>query len=172
MRRPRFTLADLCVITSIIAIDCVALRMAILDRESVLTIRGVFLMTNAVAFGLYRLLMSRGNRDPFLTGFVVTGLLVNLVYFDCCQLFYSSMLRTQKWMLSPIGVDACHIHFIDVPNLGMTGQLTARTVLLSVALTPVVVSLISLPQMFLALGGGLLARRFNRLRVADIGVGA
>lgn len=161
MRRPRLSLADLCVVNSLVALDSVLLGWAILGREGVLTIRGVLLMVNVLGFGLYRLLLLsyRNGRSPFLTGFVVVGFIATLVYFDCCQLLYRPVLRTQKWALAPIGVDACHIHFIDVPSPGLTGRITPRSVMISVALAPVVVTLVGLPQLLVALVGGLLWRR-------------
>ncbi len=164
MRRPRFSITDVWVVTAIVALNCVALDWAILDRESVLTIRGVLFMANVVAIGLYQLLARPASRTPFFTGFVVAGAVVCLVYFDCCQLFFQSMLRAQRWTLAPFGIDACHIHFIDVPSLGMTGKITAQTVLISVVLTPLVVTVIALPQILLALAGGLLARRLTLIR--------
>jgi hypothetical protein len=157
MRRLRLSIADLCVVNLLIALDAVLLGWAILERESVLTIRGVLLMMNVLGFGLYRLLLLayRNEGSPFLTGFVVAGSVATLVYFDCCQLFYRPVLRTQKWTLAPIGVDACHIDFIDVPSLGMTGRITPKSVMCSVALAPVVVTLVGLPQLLVALVGGV-----------------
>jgi hypothetical protein len=166
MRWPRLSIADLCVLNVLIAQDCVTLGWAILERESVLTIRGVLFMTNALGFGLYRLLAHRNDRRPFLTGFVAAGFVATLAYFDCCQLFSWSVLRTQKWTLAPIGVDACHIDFIDVPSLGMTGRITPKTVIISAALAPVVVTLVAFPQLLVALAGGFLARRIHRHRPA------
>jgi hypothetical protein len=142
------------------------LGWAILERESVVTIRGILLMINVLGFGLYRLLAQAycGRGSPFLSRFVVVGFIATLVYFDCCQLLYDPVLRTQKWALAPIGVDACHIHFIDVPSLGMIGRITPQAVMISVALAPVVVTLVGLPQALVALVGGLLWRRVQSRR--------
>lgn len=172
MRRLRFSITDLWVVIAIVAFNCVVLDWAILDRESVVTIRGVLFMTNGVALGLYRLLATPGSRTPFFTGCVAAGAVAVLLYFDYCQLFYESALRTQKWALAPFGIDARHIDFIVIPSLGMTGKTTAQTVLISVVLTPLVVTVIGLPQLLLALAGGLLTRRLSLPRSVDTVDGA
>jgi hypothetical protein len=163
MRLPRFSIAALYFTTAIIAIDLTLLRWAIIERESVVTGRGLLFMINALGFGLYQLAKVRGKGCPFMIGFVATGLLVALIYFDYCQLFYNAAIRTQQWMLRPISAiaEVNHLDFMYFPWSG-TGRLTtSRRLFCSLVMTPVVTGIIALPQLLLALAGGFLARRLT-----------
>jgi hypothetical protein len=158
VRLNRFKIVDIWFVALIVGLDLLVMRWAILERESVLSIRGIWCMSHLVAFGAYRLYTRRDSRTPFRVGFIAAGLIATLAYFDLCQLFRWPMIRFQNWMLSPIGIEACHIHFFLAPKLGVTGSITMWTVLIQVALAPVVTFIMALPQIIFALIGGQMAK--------------
>ena len=115
-----------------------------------------------LGFGLYQLVKVGGNGRPFLAGFVATGALATLIYFDCCQLFYGKALRTQQWTLAPISaiVTVDQYDFMNFRHLG-PGGLTTRKVLYSVIMAPIVTGMIALPQLLLAVVGGFVVQRLT-----------
>ena len=118
-----------------------------------------------LGFGLYNLVKVRFNDSPFLIGFVATGLLVTLISFDYCQLFYETVLRNQQWTLAPISaiVEVDRLDFMHFPGLGPGRVRTTRSVLYSVIMTPVVTSILAVPQLLVAVFGGLVARRLTKV---------
>jgi hypothetical protein len=166
MKAPRVSIAALCVATALIAVDFTVLRWSIIGRESGVTVRGVLFMINVLGFGLYKLVKVGGRGCPFLIGFVATGSLVTLIYFDYCQLFYHTALRTQQWTLAPIStiVKVDHLDYMHFPCLGPGRLITTRTMLYSVIMTPIVTGIIALPQLLIAVFGGFVARRLTKVR--------
>ena len=170
MKGTRISIAALCVATALIAVDLTVLRWSIIEREYAVSCRGVLFMINVLGFGLYQLVKVRGKGRPFLTGFVVSGSLVTLVYFDYCQVFYWTALRTQQWTLAPISaiVAVDHLDFMYFPSLGPGRLITTRRLLYSVIMTPIVTGIIALPQLLLAVFGGFVARRLTKVRGVTI----
>ncbi len=159
------SIAALCVATALIAVDFAMLRLSIIERESVVTVRGVLFMINVLGLGLYNVFKVRFNDCPFLIGFVATGLLVTLISFDYCQFFYQAALRNQQWTLAPISaiVEVDHLDFMHFPCLGPGRVRTTRSVLYAVIMTPVVTSILAVPQLLVAVFGGLVARRLAKV---------
>lgn len=123
-------------------------------------------MINALGFGLYRLVKVGRKSCPFLTGFVATGSVVTLAYFDYCQLFHNTAIRSQQWTLAPISafVRVDHLDYMDFPSLGPGRLNTSRRVLYSVIATPIVTGMIALPQLLLAVLGGSVTRALTKKR--------
>ena len=163
MKLPRFSIAALCFATVLIAVDVAVLRWAIIGRESGATVRGVLFMMNVLGFAVYQLVKVRGRGCPILIGFVATGSLVTLIYFDFCQLFWETAIRTQQWTLKPISsiVEVDHLDYMYFPCLGPGRLDTTRSVVYSIMMTPIVTGIIALPQLLLALSGGFVARRLS-----------
>lgn len=137
MRMPRLSIAKLMIVVMTIAINCGIYRQVTSTRsfQDFIEAVGVFLMSNILLVGLYRLTFYRGERKPFLLGFEVSGLVAMLAFVAWNRL----LPKQASQLIEPILMKA--VMFI-MENL----------------INPVVAALIvGLPMLLIALIGGLLA---------------
>src|SRR4051794_28512216 len=89
MRLPRVSVAMLCILVMVFAVDCAWLRHLFITGKSLLLFDafgfdlGVLPMVNILAYGLYRVLLRRGQVPHSLLGFEVGGLVAILTYMVC-----------------------------------------------------------------------------------------
>src|SRR5262249_29343064 len=119
---------------------------------------------NVLAAGLIRLLVRRDSRTPFRVGFVATGLVAVMTFAACLRSFpvgtngllegfFSPFRFLIDWL--PTAYRRGRGGFLD------DGTLAARLFLYNCI---VVAALLAVPQLAVAVAGGLIARQIARRR--------
>jgi hypothetical protein len=113
---------------------------------------GLF-MLNVLAIAAYRLWNARGTYRPLLGGIVVTGIATALLCQAGCILAPETMYQWQARMALPV---ALKIHeFLPRFSSTETGRLYFKILFYAASIPPIAV-VIGLPQLLVALVGGLI----------------
>jgi hypothetical protein len=146
--RTRTTIAGLMFATSLIAVDIASLQamfsggVDLFAPELVLGL-GSLTMANALAVAIHQLVFTeRGRRSTFLVGFTASGLLAFLAH-EVCWAFFRHPMRQ----------GLCSLVMVLLRQRGPTQPL--HVVLVGFLLS---IAVLILPQLALALGGGLILR--------------
>jgi hypothetical protein len=87
LKRPSFSIAEMMVVVAILAMDCLAIRMAGSAPAIPFLVFGGLPMQSVLVIGLLRILRRRGRTGrpfPFLLGFVVVGWIAHVIYVFLC----------------------------------------------------------------------------------------
>ena len=100
IKPPRVAIATLIVLIVLLAADCALLRSPFGGNDAVMLRLCTIPMANILAFGLYRYFVRsrRGEKDPFLFGFEVSGWAALAAFLYGCEAFPESL----RMGLSPI----------------------------------------------------------------------
>jgi hypothetical protein len=141
----------------LVAADCAALRFALGDRTYglVFGIFGILPMANILAIACYRSLSRRMAARPSFVGFVSSGAIAILLWFNWCLSAEERRLGAfGTWMNQTLR----SIPFVyDISNY-IDNQF-ARALYLGFVHLFFLASMTALPQLFLAVLGGWVARR-------------
>jgi hypothetical protein len=160
MRNARFSISVLAALIALIAADCALLRLMFSGNAWALqSSRAAFFMVNVLALGGLVSWSTRGHRRPFLSGFLVTGLLVTVAYQAALLVAYEAMYVYQRDLAYPAAV-AVHRSLVSAFPPGDRSGL--RRVFFYVISIPAVTTLLGLPQCFAALAGAFLASRWSQ----------
>jgi hypothetical protein len=146
VRVPRFRIASIMVVVAIAALNLVAIRTLLGFRSLMgeLLILGALPMANVLAVGLVIGQRRPGNR-PFLLGFVPFGAMALALYVAMATSFPREIVVSCLTQVS---------NYLE----GMIGA--HRPLLVTAAQTFAYLLILGLPQVLLALIGGILSRRF------------
>lgn len=160
MLRIRFSNARIMIIVAIVAVDCALLRVTSTggrDDGSMAQATSLLIMSNILALGFFRILARRGERHPFLTGFVGSGLVGMLIYLGCC---YNTSVRQAQQAVQ--GSCASLISYLPrhiLMDSGRRGNPLAR-MLLFVILIGIPAMVFTLGQLFVALITAILYSKY------------
>ena len=146
----------------LIAGDCAALRMSLGDSAPYGLMVGMFTilpMSNILAIACYRSLAGRTSGRPFFLGFGLSGVLAMLACFNFCLMVEAKQLHSINFQFAVIisNTDFFIQRYIvcfrnnDIRNL--------YYLILNISL---LFSMTTMPQMFVALSGGWIARRYAK----------
>jgi hypothetical protein len=154
MGRFRFSIATLAFTVALIAVDIALIQdLFIHSRPMMVSVRYGLLMLNVLAIAAYRLWNAVGTHRPFLGGFVVSGLATALLCQAACLLAPETMYQWQARLALLV---ALKIHgFLPHFSSTETGRLSFKILFYAATIPPIAV-VMGLPQLLVALVGGLI----------------
>jgi hypothetical protein len=160
MRLPRFTISALVFAVALIAVDFTMVHyLFIHSRPAMVSVRYGLLMVNVLAIGVYRLWAGRGTRRSFLIGLVAVGTVTALLCQACCWVFTpDTMYEYQARLATPVASRI--IKFLPRISSVTNGNRYFRILFYAATIPPIAI-VVGLPQLLVALVGGLISVRVN-----------
>jgi hypothetical protein len=146
-------MATLVFIVALIAVDVALVRYLFLHSRSLMVhVRFGFLMVNLLALASHRLWVRRAESQPFLLGFVTFGLATALLCQAGCILAPDAMYALQKgasYQVASFLNAEIHAYFRS-----LQGGSSFRILFYAMSI-PAIGAVVGLPQLLVALVGGL-----------------
>lgn len=150
MKFPRLSIAKVMIPIMIIAANCAALKQLSKSDDNkeipaIFQVSGALLVMNVLAIGLYRVASHPWKKNLFLVGFEITGFIAMFAYFAWSWVTFTEPFLDGFWDLkfvSPI-YQFCEEYVLPIAFLAV---------------------MFGLPQLLIAVIGGLLTRMIVGLR--------
>jgi hypothetical protein len=161
MRPARFSILTLVFAVALIAIDIALVQeLFIRSRLIMVSVRHGLLMVNVLAIAAYRIWAGRVTYRPFLSGFVAVGLATALVCQACCCILApDAMYEYQARLAFPVALAING--FLPRFSSAQNGHLYFK-IFFYAATIPAIAVVVGLPQLLVALVGGLISWSLHR----------
>jgi hypothetical protein len=160
MRLPRFSISALVFAVALIAVDFTLVHyLFIHSHRAMVSVRYGLLMVNVLAIAVFLLWRGRGTRQPFLSGLVAVGMVTALICQACCWILApEGMYQWQARLAFPV---ASNINDILPRRPSTNNGYDYHRILFYAATIPPIAIVVGLPQLIVALVGGVIGVGVN-----------